>query len=74
VEHNIQPPVPSKEAKQRRKLTEDIKVTPVIDKRDRLRGVPDTIRCLEEEHARGKLAVSPDGYHCSSISVMPGGR
>jgi NADPH:quinone reductase-like Zn-dependent oxidoreductase len=34
------------------------KVTPVIDKRYRLREVPEAIRYLEKGHARGKVVIT----------------
>jgi NADPH:quinone reductase-like Zn-dependent oxidoreductase len=41
-----------------RDLVEAGKVTPVIDRRYRLSEVPDAIRYLEEEHARGKVVIT----------------
>jgi NADPH:quinone reductase-like Zn-dependent oxidoreductase len=32
-------------------------VTPIVDRTYGLDEVPEAIRCLEEEHARGKVAV-----------------
>ena len=40
------------------KLLETGKIKPVIDRTVALRGVPDAIRYLENEHARGKVVVS----------------
>ena len=39
-------------------LLETGKIKPVIDRTVALRGVPDAIRYLENEHARGKVVVS----------------
>lgn len=39
-------------------LLETGRITPVIDRTVTLSGVPDAIRYLEEEHARGKVVVS----------------
>jgi NADPH:quinone reductase-like Zn-dependent oxidoreductase len=39
-------------------LLETGKITPVIDRTVALSGVPDAIRYLENEHARGKVVVS----------------
>ena len=41
-----------------KELLESGKIKPVIDKTVALSEVPDAIRYLEEEHARGKVVVS----------------
>ena len=41
-----------------RDLMQDGKVTPLIDRRYRLREVPEAIRYLEQGHARGKVVVT----------------
>jgi NADPH:quinone reductase-like Zn-dependent oxidoreductase len=40
-----------------RELLETGRIKPVIDRTVELRGVPDAIRYLENEHARGKVVV-----------------
>ncbi len=42
-----------------RELLEAGKITPVIDRRYSLSEVPQAIRYLEEEHARGKVVITP---------------
>ena len=44
-------------------LIEAGKIAPVIDKRYPLREVPEAIRYLEEEHARGKVSITFEAYH-----------
>jgi NADPH:quinone reductase-like Zn-dependent oxidoreductase len=41
-----------------RELVEDRKVTPVIDRTYPLDEVPDAIRYLEHEHAKGKVVIT----------------
>jgi NADPH:quinone reductase-like Zn-dependent oxidoreductase len=41
-----------------REMLESGKIRPVIDRTVALRDVPDAIRYLEKEHARGKVVVS----------------
>ena len=40
-----------------RELIESAEVTPIVDRTYGLDEVPEAIRCLEEGHARGKVAV-----------------
>lgn len=42
-----------------RELLQTGKVTPVIDRRYRLREVPEAMRYLEKGHARGKIVITP---------------
>jgi NADPH:quinone reductase-like Zn-dependent oxidoreductase len=54
--------VPAKPSKEDLTIMHELmksgKVTPVIDKRYKLREVPETIRYLEKGHARGKVVTT----------------
>jgi NADPH:quinone reductase-like Zn-dependent oxidoreductase len=55
---NIMAVVTKKDLVILRELLETGRIKPVIDRTVALSGVPDAIRYLEQEHARGKVVVS----------------